>query len=274
MGWRAAERLGPATNDEYRTARRRGSRRLRETLASVAAFAAVLAPMTARAEPTVKGRLKGAEFLLNPVWSEAADPAKHGYTFREPSPTVSQQAKILSAFLPKELCVVALAEGSQPQDKARITISGGRTTPVTVVVGPKQTIQFENHDVIPHRIYEVSGKGELAPVDIALKQTRVWTPPGPGVYELRDELAPSVRSWVVVESRAVRGVIPGAFHACGKVTRRGEFELVLPEGKYELQGYFNGKEVGARLPVEVRANPERQEIAEPLVVGSEAGKGG
>ena len=86
---------------------------------------------------------------------------------------------------------------------------------------------------------------------------------------------PHIRTtWVVVEPKAVRGATPGAFHACGKVTRRGEFELVLPEGKYELRGYFGGKAVGDALPVEVRATPDKQDISDPLVVGKEDGKGG
>ena len=36
----------------------------------------------------VKGRFEGFRSLQNPVWAEAKDPKNHGYSFREPVPTV------------------------------------------------------------------------------------------------------------------------------------------------------------------------------------------
>ena len=36
----------------------------------------------------VKGRFEGFRALQNPVWAEAKDSKNHGYSFREPVPTV------------------------------------------------------------------------------------------------------------------------------------------------------------------------------------------
>ncbi|MCC6521735.1 MAG: hypothetical protein IT373_03655 [Polyangiaceae bacterium] len=245
---------------------------------ALGALVVLAAPLVAHADTLVKGRLKGVEALLNPVATEAADPNNHRFTFREPSATVSQQAKILTAFLPKELCVVALGPESKGQGTARVVVSGGRTTPVTIVVNEGQTLQFENHDPFVHRLYDVGGKGGFAVAETAPKAARSWTPPpGAATYELRDERAPSLRTWVVVEPKATRAVTPNAAHACGVVTRRGEFTLSLPEGKFDLRGYFKGAPVGEALPVEVKAGKDKQDLPDPLVVGkaeSDTKKGG
>lgn len=214
------------------------------------------------AEPIVIiGTVKGGAALLNPVWNEAKDPKNKRYTFRVPSTTVSAGAKVLTAYLPKELCIVALSEGEAAARKTPVpvTISGGRTTPVTLVVTKGQEIQFENHDPFPHRLYEV-GKGEvtLAPSDIEPTKSRTWTPPKPGKYELRDELAPSLRSWVVVEPKAYRMAF---------VDFKNEFRMELDPGVYTLRGYFSGEAVGKPLPVAVKPLPKQQRIPGPLIVG-------
>jgi hypothetical protein len=36
----------------------------------------------------VKGRLEGFRLLRNPVWVEAKETSNHGFSFREPVPTV------------------------------------------------------------------------------------------------------------------------------------------------------------------------------------------
>ena len=39
----------------------------------------------------VKGKVAGFRALLNPVWEEARDPKKRGYSFREIGPTVKPE---------------------------------------------------------------------------------------------------------------------------------------------------------------------------------------
>ena len=79
-----------------------------------------------------------------------------------------------------------------------ITVGGGRTTPVTVVVAPGTRLHFENRDPFPHKLFGV-GQSTFPPGEMVAMASRDWTAPGPGKYEIRDELSPSVRSWVVVE---------------------------------------------------------------------------
>jgi plastocyanin len=209
---------------------------------------------------TVKGRTVGANKLQNPVWNEASAPKLHRYTFREPSPTVRADVRTLTAHLPKELCIAALVPGEgKAKQPYRVVIAGGRTSPVTLVVASGQQIQFENGDPFPHRIYVVGAdpKG-LPPVDMAQAKTRAWTPPGPGKYEIRDQLAPSVRSWIVVEPHVVN---------VGYPDRKGDFQIDLEPGDYTLRGYFNGDAVGVELPIKVTPAPVKQPLRAPLVVG-------
>ncbi|KYF54691.1 hypothetical protein BE08_34915 [Sorangium cellulosum] len=219
-------------------------------------------PGAALAAVTIKGRATGMPKLLNPVWNEAKDPKANRYTFREPSPTVRADVRTLVGYAPKELCVAALGEKGAPQKTPRsIVIAGGRTTPVTLVVAEGQQLQFENRDPFPHKIYDVGNKG-LQPVEIAAAKTRAWTPPGPGKYEIRDQLAPSIRSWIVVEPRTVAVAYPD---------RQGNFAIELEAGKYTLQGYFNGEPVGKPLEVVAKPTPDEQFIKEALVVGASGG---
>lgn len=213
----------------------------------------------------VKGEVQGGEFLLNPVWNEARDPNNHRYTFRTPSVTVSQKAKTLTAFLPKEVPVVALGEGAKASEIAiEVQVSGGRTTPVTIVVPPGQSLQFVNRDPFPHALYTSdTDKGGLPAQPMTKGASRTWTPPGPGAYELRDELFPSVRSWVVVDARAV---------ASGYPDLSGSFQIDgLPEGTYALQAYFNGAPSGSPVTIDVRPFPALQTLGAPIVVATKEG---
>jgi hypothetical protein len=214
-------------------------------------------PGAAFAAVTAKGKVSGAEKLLNPIWNEAKDPAAHRYTFREPSPTVRPDVRNLTGHLPKELCVVALGDkGTAQKTPVVVTIAGGRTTPVTLVVPEGQIIQFTNRDPFPHKIYEVKGNG-LGAVETASLKDRSWTPPGPGKYEIRDQFAPSVRSWVVVEPKAIATAYPN---------RKGEFSIQVEPGTYKLRGYFNGEPVGKELDVTVTQFPAEQPLKGDLVV--------
>jgi hypothetical protein len=236
-------------------------RRTRTALASVALL--FLVP-TAVLAATAKGRVVNTQDLLNPVWNEAKDPNARRYTFREPAASVPPESRILRGHLSKELCLVALADGAQPlKTPLRIKISGGRTSFVTLVVPQGQEIRFENHDPTPHSPYEVSGAGGFTKGMMQPDGARSWTPPKPGKYEIRDELSPSLRAWVVVEPRAMKSVYPN---------RKGEFAMELEPGTYELRGYYNGEPVGEPMPLEVKPAPAEQPIKDPLKVGADKKK--
>jgi hypothetical protein len=209
---------------------------------------------------TVKGKTVGAGKLLNPVWNEVKDNL-HRFTFREPSASVRTDVRTLSAYLPKELCIAALVPGdAKPLGVPyRVVVAGGRTSRVTLVVAPGQQIQFENGDPFAHKLYVVGpdAKG-LQPAETAPNKSRTWTPPGPGKYEIRDQMAPSLRSWVVVEPHVA---------SIGYPDRKGDFQIDLEPGSYTLRGYFNGEPVGTELPVTVAPVPVEQPLKAPLVVG-------
>lgn len=216
----------------------------------------------------LKGKVKGGSALLNAVWNEAAKADNNRYTFRAPSTSVSKDARILRAYLPRELCIVALSAGPAQAAGTPIPIhvSGGRTTPTTIVIPSGQNVQFINHDPFPHKLFDVAGvKGGMGPEETAPKKPRVWRPPGPGTYEIRDKLFPSVRTWIVVEPRAAAFGTP-------MLTKPDEFVITgLTEGSYTLRGYFEGKPVGEELKVEVKSSSE-QTVKEPLVVAAEPKK--
>jgi len=214
----------------------------------------------------VKGRLLGGNQLLNPVWVEAKDPKNHRYTFRQPSTTVGKAAKKLSAYLPKELAIAALGDGPRPTGTVTMHVSGGRTTPVTVVVAEGQNVQFVNHDPFPHTLYSVTeGGGSMAPEKTAKDKQRTWKPPKAGVYEIRDKMFPSVRSWIVVEPKVV---------GFGTPINANEFVVPdLPPGSYELRAYFSGKPVGKPLPIDVKPVPALQPLPQPLVLADKKKKG-
>ena len=242
-----------------RPCRRRLFRRLALTLSLFAVPGVALA-----ATVTLKGRTAGTAKLLNPVWNEAKDPKANRYTFREPSPTVRGDVRTLVGYLPKELCNAALGDKGVAQKAPRsVVIAGGRASPVTLVVAEGQNIQFENQDPFPHRLYDVGNKGFQAVETIAAK-SRSWTPPGPGKYEIRDQLAPSIRAWIVVEPRTVGVTYPD---------RLGNFAIELEPGVYKLQGYFNGEPVGAPLDLSAKPTPAEQIIKDPVTVGEPATPG-
>lgn len=186
----------------------------------------------------VKGKLIGLDKLMNPVWAEAKDVSAHRFSWREPSPTVRAEFRNLFAFAPKEVCVAALANGSQqpPALPLLITVGGGRTTPVTVVVAPGTRLHFENRDPFPHRLYGV-GQTTFPAGDMVAMAARDWTAPGPGKYEIKDELSPSLRSWIVVESNVAAIAYPSQ--------QTGIFVIPqLPPGEYTLRAFFSGAPVG------------------------------
>lgn len=238
----------------------RSARRLR----AVCAALALLGVAHVAAASKVKGKVAGWQNLLNPVWNEAKDPKKHGYSFREPVPTVRADMRRLFPHVPKELCVAALAATPQPPPKipVLIRVGGGRTTPVTIVVPPGTQLQFKNTDPFKHRLYAVGVK-EFAPSDTIKGNVRAWTVPKAGSYEIRDELAPSLRFWVIAEPNVAGIAYPSL---------KGDFLLTVEgEGPHTLQAYFSGKKVGPAKPVEVGAR-DLDVSREPLKVAEEKKK--
>jgi len=138
-----------------------------------------------------------------------------------------------------------------------VRITGGRTIPTTLVVAPGTRLSFENHDPFPHRLYIVNSPVWKAET-IDSGRHRDWSaPPGQGRYEIRDELFPSVRSYVVVEPQAVDVAFPG---------RDGAFALNLPAGEYTLKAYFDGRQVGK--PISFTSKDKGFiDLKDPLPVG-------
>jgi hypothetical protein len=245
---------------DFRAARRVLASKIARAAAAAALVALPVAALAAPGPVTVKGKTTGTAKLLNPVWEEARDPNLHRYTFREPSATVPVPVRALTAFLPKELCVAALVDGDGKALKAplRVVVAGGRTSPVTLVVASGQQLQFENQDPFAHKLYVVGADSKgFAPVETAASKSRGWTPPGPGKYEIRDQLAPSVRSWIVVEPHVVN---------VGYPDRKGDFQIDLEPGTYKLHAYFKGEPIGTELPITVTPAPVEQPLKAPLVV--------
>ncbi|HOU93048.1 MAG TPA: hypothetical protein PLU22_18465 [Polyangiaceae bacterium] len=212
----------------------------------VAAVIAVFALPVLATGPKIKGRVANFEYLLNPVWEEAKDPDKKLYSFREIVPTVPAKHRALYPHIPKELCIAALSDQKQPVPRMAtlIRVGGGRTTPVTIVVTPETRLRFKNTDPFPHRLYGM-GQSTLTPNDTIKGGARDWTVPSAGTFEIRDELAPSLRMWIVAEPNVATIAYP---------SMSGEFAL-RPEvaGTYTVQAYFAGKKVGPPVLVDATA---------------------
>jgi plastocyanin len=206
----------------------------------------------------IKGQFTGFRSLQNPVWAEAKDPTNHGYSFREPVPTVRAEFRRPFPHIPKELCVAAIAASPQKaQPPVLIRVGGGRTTPVTIVVTPGTRLTFQNTDPFKHKIYGVGIK-TFAASETASGATRDWSVPEAGVFEIRDEAAPSLRMWIVAEPNVAAVAYP---------SMKGEFSLSVQEaGDYTLQAYFSGKKVGAPMPVTV--TEKDLELKQPIKVDS------
>jgi hypothetical protein len=232
------------------------------TLCSLAGglLAAVLAASDAQAAH-VRGALAGYQFLLNPVWEEAKEPDKHGFSFREPVPTVRAEFRRLFPHIPKELCIALLAPTPQQAQKPiLVRVGGGRTTPVTIVVTPGTQLQFQNTDPFPHRLFGV-GIPTFNASDTVKAGTRTWLVPAPGTFEIRDEAAPSLRMFVIAEPNLVSITYP---------SMKGEFALsVDAPGEYHVQAFFAGKKVGPEVPVKVGTADVDLSKA-PIKVGQES----
>lgn len=191
----------------------------------------------------IRGKVSGHQNLTNPVWSESRDPGSHSYSFREPSPTVSANMRRLFPYIPFEVCVVALsAQGKGKLPDRVVRVAGGRTNAMTLVVPPGTAIKFRNGDPFAHRLFGV-GIPTFGASDMRAGAERVWTVPGTGVFEIRDELVPSVRMWVIGDAKVAGVAFPNL---------DGVFSLEITEpGEFTLQAYFAGQAIGNALPVAV-----------------------
>lgn len=136
-----------------------------------------------------------------------------------------------------------------------MTVTGGRVFPTTIVVSPGTPLAFKNFDPFKHRLYVV-GNPSFKAEDLGPNQVRSWSSSGAGKYEIRDELFPSVRTYVIVDPQVVQVTYPG---------RDGAFGLVLPPGEYVLKAFFAGKPVGKPTTV-VAKEKSTYEMKDPLNV--------
>src|SRR5580704_5585467 len=195
----------------------------------------------------VKGRISGQEKLVPDVYAEAAKPDAHRYAWREPSPTVRGEFRALFANPSRDICIAAVESAAAPaHEPILIKVTGGRTIPTTIAVAPGTRLAFENRDPFPHQLYVV-GSTTWKPEVINPGSRREWSaPPGGGRFEIRDELFPSVRTFVVVDPGVVDVAYPG---------RDGAFAFqALPAGDYVLKAFFQGKPVGKPVSVSVKGS--------------------
>ncbi len=227
----------------------------------VVSLASVLASGTLLAGPSpatvgLKGKVTGWEKLLPQTYAEAAsDP--HRYTWREPSPTVKQDFRKLSANVGRDVCIVAFGAGSaQAHEPLAVKLTGGRLTPATLVLSPGSRLSFKNADPFGHVLYEV-GNDKWAPNPTAPGSTREWAGTTPGLHVIKDQLFPSVAMYVMIDPNAVEFAMPD---------RDGAFAMALTPGDYTLRAFFEGKPVGKSLDT-VHVGLGGLEIRDPLALG-------
>ena len=212
------------------------------------------------APPTVKGRVAGWEKLVPQVYADAAGPDSHRYNWREPSPTVKQEFRKLSASVSRDVCVVAIGSGAAPaHEPLPIKITGGRLTPSTLVLSPGSRLSFKNADPFNHVLFEV-GNDKWAPNLTGPGASREWAASTPGVHQIRDELFPSIIMYVVVDANAQEFAVPD---------RDGAFVMSVPPGEYTIKTFFDGKPVGKAIEG-LRVSEHGAEIREPLPLGGDA----
>jgi hypothetical protein len=208
----------------------------------------------------VKGKVTGWDKLLPQVYADVAKPDSHRFTWREPSPTVKQEFRKLSANVTRDVCVVAFGpDNAQPHEPKLVKVTGGRITPSTLVISPGSRLSFKNTDPFPHQLYEEKNAAWAAN-PTAPGSTREWAATGAGLHVIRDMLFPSVVMYVVVDAKAVEFDFPD---------REGTFEMNLPAGTYTIKAFFDGKPTGKPID-DVKIDAKGVELKEPLAVGGDS----
>ena len=221
-----------------------------------------LAPGEAFAAPTVqiKGRISGYEKLVPEVSAEAQRSPQTWYSWRIPWAVHARFPLLVS----REICVVAFAAPSGKDapalDPVLVNVTGGRTNPVTLVVSPGTRVAFKNADPFPHDLTSATANWSRALLQPG--GTREWSPTAPGISEFRDELFPSVRTFVVAEKNVAAFAFPS--------DKDGSFVFTLPPGDYTLKAYFGGNPVGKPLTDVKVPQHGPAELKEPLVVTAES----
>jgi hypothetical protein len=244
--------------------RRSFARRPTRIAAPFVVFLFVLAsgPLLAGPPPaTVRGKVAGWDKLVPLVYADTAKSESHRYTWREPSPTVKQEFRRLSANVSRDVCVAALgAASSQPHEPLSIKVTGGRMTPATVALSPGSRLSFRNLDPFPHVLYEVN-TDKWAAGSTAPGSSREWAAGAAGTHEIRDQLFPSIVMYIVVDPAVVELTFPD---------KEGAFALSLPPGEYTFKAFFDGKAVSKELgPLRV-ADRGIFELREPLTLAGDA----
>jgi hypothetical protein len=206
---------------------------------------------------TLRGKVASWDRLTPHAYVDAARSDSHRYTWREPSPTVRQEFRKLSANVSRDVCVVAFTSGTpQPHDPVLVKVSGGRITPSTLVVAPGTRLSFKNVDPFPHVLYE-TGNSQWTPNPTAPGSSREWGATAAGVHVIRDQLFPTVVMNLVVDPAAAEFSLPD---------HEGGFAMTLPHGEYTLKAFFEGKPV-TKEGGTIHIGPAGLEMKEPLVLG-------
>jgi hypothetical protein len=195
------------------------------------------------------------------VYADAAKSESHRYTWREPSPTVKQEFRRISPNISRDVCVAAFGSGTaQAHDPVAVKVTGGRTTPATIVLSPGSRLSFRNVDPFPHVLYE-TGNDKWAPNATGPGSSREWAGLTPGVHEIRDQLFPSIVMYVIVDPAAVEFAFPD---------RDGVFSLSLPAGEYAIKAFFDGRQVGKEVVGARVGDRGTFELREPMTLGGDS----
>ena len=122
----------------------------------------------------VKGKVLGWERLLPQIYADSSKPDSHRFTWREPSPTVKQDFRKLSASVTRDVCIAAFGAAAAGVHEPRaVRVTGGRITPSTIVISPGTRLSFKNADPFAHELYEVSNASWAANA-VAPGSSREW----------------------------------------------------------------------------------------------------
>ncbi len=236
-------------------------------LAVVLTLASVLVSGTLLAGPSpvavgVKGKVTGWEKLLPQAYAEAAGDS-HRYTWREPSPTVKQDFRKLSANVGRDVCVVAFGTGAaQAHEPLAVKLTGGRLTPATIVLAPGSRLSFKNADPFPHILFETAND-KWAANPTAPGSSREWSATAPGLHVIRDQLYPSVAMYILIDPNAAEFAMPD---------RDGAFTMAVTPGDYSFKVFFEGKQVGKSADT-VHVGAGGLDIRDPLALAPAVGGG-
>lgn len=240
------------------------AKRRSRTVAALVVLASALAGGTllaaGNAAGGIRGKVTGWEKLIPQVYADATKTDSHRYTWREPSPTVKQDFRKLSANPSREVCVAAFGSGNaQAHEPIIVKVTGGRLSPATLVLSVGSRISFKNVDPFPHVLYEVED-AKWAPNPMAPTSSREWAATTPGVHTIRDQLFPSIVMRVVVDPAAAEFAVPD---------HEGAFSMSVPPGEYTVKVFFDGKQVGKAVEG-VKVGERALELKEPIAVGGDS----